>query len=94
MAKDAAHDFQGAIFGSIVDDDHAQVGIIGIERALNGAFNDLLFIVGGNEDGDLGAVGGNLGGRAIDVGADAVIDGKDSRPKRGDRSSGYRREKR
>jgi hypothetical protein len=76
--EDAAHDFQRSILGAVVDDDDAQVGIIGIKRALNRAFDDLLLIVGGDEDRDLGSVSGNLFGRAKDVRTETVVESKDA----------------
>jgi hypothetical protein len=52
--KGAAGDFQSTILGAVVDDDHAQIGIVGIERALDGAFDDLFLVIRGNEDRDCG----------------------------------------
>ena len=74
--KRTAGDFQSAILGPVVDDDHAQIGIVGIERALNGAFDDLLLVIRGNQHRDLGPVGRNLLGRSIDMGAETVKDGE------------------
>ena len=74
--KRAAGDFQSAILGTVVDDDHAQIGIVGVERALNGAFDDLLLVIGGDENRDPGPVGRNLRGRSIDMRAETVIDGE------------------
>ena len=74
--KGAAGDFQSAILGSVVDDDHAQIGIVGIERALDGALDDFLLVIGGDENRDPGAVGRDLRGRSIDMRAETVIDGE------------------
>ena len=76
--KGAAGDFQRAILGTVVDDDHAQIGIVGVERALDGAFDDLLLVISGNENRDPGPVGGNLLGRSIHMRAETVIDGEDA----------------
>src|SRR5260370_31064521 len=74
----AGGDFQSTILGTVVDDDHAQIGIVGVERALDGAFDDLLLVISGNEDRDPWVVGGNLLGRSIHMRAKAVIDGEDA----------------
>src|SRR5208282_4572770 len=74
--KRAAGDVQSAILGTVVDDDHTQIGIVGIERALDGAFDDLLLVIGGNEHRDPGPVGGNLPGGSIDMRTETVKDGE------------------
>src|SRR5208282_1189653 len=54
--KRPAGDFQSTILGTVVDDDHAQIGIVGVERALNRAFDDLLLVISGDENRDPGPV--------------------------------------
>src|ERR1700688_189365 len=74
----AAGDFQCSIFGAVVDYDHAQIGVIGIERGLDGAFYNFFFVVGGDKDGYAGAVRLDLFGRSVDVRAEAIIDGENA----------------
>src|SRR5208282_4495827 len=76
--KGAAGDFQSAILGTVIDDDHAQIGIVGIECALDRAFDDLFLVIGGNEHRDAWPVGCNLLGRSIDMRAKAVVNGEDA----------------
>src|SRR5208282_3695034 len=74
--KRAAGDFQSTILGTVVDDDHAQVGIVGVERALDGAFDDLLLVIRGNEHRDPRPVSRDLFGCSIDMRAETIKDGE------------------
>ena len=74
--KDSTDNFEGAIFGAVVDDDDAKIGIVGIERALDSALNDFFFVIGGNEHRNFRPVGGDFGGRTVDVRGQAVVDGE------------------
>ncbi len=74
----AADNFEGAIFGAVVDHDYAQIGIVGIERALDGALDNFFFVVGGNEHRDFRLVGSDLSGRAVNMRTNTIVDRKDA----------------
>ena len=44
--------FGGAVFGAVVDDDDAEVFVVGVEHRADGADDDRFFVVGGDENGD------------------------------------------
>ena len=67
--------FGGAVAGAVVDDDDVQVLVVGVEHRADGADDDRLFVVGGDEDGDAGIVAGR--GQAVRP-AQAVDDGEDA----------------
>src|ERR1700722_12551270 len=66
-------DFERAVFGTIVDDNYAQVGIVGIQRRTHRALNYFLFVVCGDQYCDFGLVGRNLGGPAENFLAHTVV---------------------
>src|SRR5208282_4684487 len=74
--KRPAGDFQSTILGTVVDHDHAQIGIVGVECALDGAFDDLLLVISGDENRDPGPVGRNLLGRSIYMRTETVVNGE------------------
>ena len=45
---------------------------------MDGALDDFLLVVGRDKDGDFGLVGGDLGGRAQDMGTEPIVDGKEA----------------
>ena len=49
-------DFEGGVGGAVVDDDDADVLVVRHQHGADGAGDDLLFVVGGDEDGDAGLV--------------------------------------
>ncbi len=59
-----AGDLEGAVAGAVVDDDDVEVGVVGVEHRADGADDDLLLVVGGDEDGDAGIEAGRGSGGA------------------------------
>ena len=76
--KRGARNFQGAVLRTIVNHNHPQVGVVGVERALDRAFDNLLLVVSGNEDSNLGFVCRNLFRRPVHVRAKAVVNCENS----------------
>ena len=50
--------FGGAVERAVVDDDDVEVLVVGVEHRADGADDDRLFVVGGDEDGDARIVAG------------------------------------
>ena len=74
--RGVAGKFQCSICRTIVDDNDAQVGVVGVERGKNRALNDLLFVEGGNQQGDPGTKRGHLFRRTEAAPKHAVDDGQ------------------
>ena len=67
--------FGGAVAGAVVDDDDVEILVVGVEHGADGAHDDRLFVVGGNENGDARIEAGR--GRAVRL-AQAVDDGEEA----------------
>ena len=70
-----ADDARGRVVGAVVDDDDAKVLVVRHHDGADGAGDDLLLVVGGDEDGDAGVVVGRCEVLAL---AEAVDDGEDA----------------
>ena len=67
--------FGGAVGGAVVDDDDVEVLVVGVEHRADGADDDRLFVVGGDEHGDARIEAGR--GLAVRL-AQAVDDGEEA----------------
>ena len=65
---------QGCILGTVINHDHAQVGIDGIQGGTYCAFDDLLFVIGRNQDGNFGTKCCLLCWSAISLMSQAIVD--------------------
>jgi len=70
-----ARHFERAVAGAVVDHNHPQVRIIGVERGPHRALDHFLFVVGGDEHRDFGLIRCDLGGFSEDLFRKAVVDG-------------------
>ena len=75
LLKGAVRHFQRAVFGAVINHNHAQVRIVGVKRSLHRALDDFLFVIGGDEHGHAWFVQCDLGGTAQDALMHAIIDG-------------------
>jgi len=73
-AERASGDFEREVRGAVVDYDYKQVGIVGIERSLDRAFDNLLLVIGGDQDRHFRPIGGYLLRRSVYMGAKTVVD--------------------
>ena len=67
--------FGGAVAGAVVDDNDVQILVVGVEHGADGAHDDRLFVVGGNENCDARIEAGR--GLAVRL-AQAVNDGEEA----------------
>ena len=74
--KSAPDNFQSTILRTVVDDDHAHIGVVGIERAVHRALDNLLLVIRRNQHGNSRPVKCNLLGRSVDMRKKTVVDGK------------------
>ena len=71
-----ARNLEGAVVRAVVDHDDAQVLVVRVQHGADGAHDDLLFVVGGDEHGDARAeIAGDAGIVAL---AQAIDDGEDA----------------
>ena len=69
-----ARDVEGVVGRSVVDDDHVEIFVVGVEHRADGANDDLLLVVGGDEHRDAGIEIGRGSARA----AQAIDDREDA----------------
>src|SRR5208282_2271193 len=67
--------FSGAVAGAVVDDDDAEVFVVGVEHGADGADDNGFFVIRGDENGDAGTKAGR--GLAVRT-AQAVDEGEDA----------------
>jgi len=67
--------FSGAVARTVVDDNDAQVFVVGVEHGADGAHDDGFFVIGGDENGDAGIEAGL--GLAVGT-AQAIDDGEEA----------------
>src|SRR6185295_6708001 len=76
--KRSARDFQRLVAGAIINHDHTHVWISRRQRGPDGPFNDLLFVIGGDEHGNHRLIGLGQSRSSVLAWPQAVVDGKGS----------------
>src|ERR1700691_840502 len=69
-----ARDFEGAVARAVVDHNHAQVGIIRVQRGAYRARNYFFFVVGGDKHRNFWFIRSDLGGPSENLLLQPVVD--------------------